>query len=93
MTIMLQNIMIIKPLRDNIYFKVEEKNTTSSGIILTGPDKQKTVFGEVLDVGPDVKTIAKGDKIIFANYAVSKIEIDGAPYFTIAEDLVIAKAE
>lgn len=60
----------IVAVREAIIFKVKnfEDTTTTSGIILTSESINKNdhhgVFGEVLAIGPGVKTCAVGDTIL-----------------------------
>ena len=84
---------MIKPVADRILIKrVENEETTKSGIILAGGAKEKPQIAEVLEVGPgeviDGKTekmyVKKGDKVVLNKYAGTEIKYQG-------EDLIIVK--
>ena len=56
--------MQLKPLQDRVVaIKEEPMETTKSGILL-GTAKEAPAYAVVESVGPDVKTVKKGDKII-----------------------------
>lgn len=87
---------MIIPLGDRIYLEVPEvSKETPMGIILVDVEKnkRKTTIGTAVAIGPDVKTVKPGDRIIFPNYAVNEIDIDENKVFTISEPLVLAKVE
>lgn len=61
---------MIHPTKDIVLVKVDEvKQQTSSGLYIKENWKTLPPTGVVLDVGPDVTTVKKGDKIIFERYA------------------------
>jgi chaperonin GroES len=93
----------IKPLGENILVELKkEDKMTKSGIVL--PDtanEEKPQEGLVKAVGkgkiedgkeikPEVKT---GDKIIFAKYSGTEIEIDGKEHLILKGDDVLAIIE
>ena len=60
--------MSIKPLADRVIAKKEEAiDKTASGILL-GNAKEKPNYATVESVGPDVKNVKKGDKIILTAF-------------------------
>jgi len=66
----------LKPLGKRIYGvirPVEEKKTTG-GIIVADKHSELTRVGEVLEVGPDVTKIKKGDKFLILFHAGSVID-------------------
>lgn len=78
--------MTVKPLFDRVVVKMTEvEEVSKGGIILTAASKEKPQFAEVVAVGPggerDGKTctmsVKVGDKVVVANYAGSKIKVDG----------------
>ena len=81
--------MKLKPMADNLLLKqAEAVETTASGIILAAA-KEKPAFYEVMSVGPDVKGIASGDKVVVGNYVGSDIKLDGEDYkFVKLEDVL-----
>jgi chaperonin GroES len=95
----LHSRMNIRPLYDRIVVKrIEEKETTSHGIIIPDSAKEKSQEGEVISVGHgkrldngtlaplDVKT---GDRILFGKYAGSETKLAGTEYIIIREDDVL----
>ena len=81
--------MTIKPLADRVVAKkVAAESKTTSGILL-GEAKEKPNLATVESVGPDVKTIKKGDRIIYREYAATEVKIEGTEYLIIkAEDIL-----
>lgn len=63
--------MELKPLADRIVaVKEQEVTQTKSGILL-GEAKEAPAYAVVKSVGPDVKTVKKGDKIVYKNYSTT----------------------
>ena len=99
LTIESDNIMNIRPLYDRIVVKrIEAKETTDRGIVIPDSAKEKPQEGEVLAVGrgkrlEDGKLVAldvkSGDRILFAKYSGSEIQLDGAEYMIMREDDVL----
>ncbi len=82
---------MLKPLADRVVAqKIEQKTKTASGLYLT-PKSQETPTGaKVVAIGPDVKTIKKGDQIVFKEYASTEVKIDNTEYLIIKEEDVLA---
>lgn len=81
----------IKPLADRVVAVREEARTkTASGIYLPETSKEKPVTAVVEAIGPDVKHIKKGDKIVYKEYAVTELKVDGTEYLIIREEDVLA---
>ena len=82
--------MKLKPMADNILLKQNEaEETTSFGIILATTNKEKPAIYEVVSVGPDVKGVANGDKVVVGNFVGSDIKLDGVDYkFVKLEDVL-----
>jgi chaperonin GroES len=87
------------PLHDHILVRrIEEQETTRSGIIIPDVAKDKPQEGEVLAVGKgkikddgkvlplDVKA---GNRILFGKYAGTEIVFDGEEYLIMREDEVL----
>lgn len=73
--------MNLAPLGDRVVLKpLAAEETTKSGIVLPGADKEKPQQAEVVAVGPgteDVKMEVKvGDKVIYSKYAGTEIKDD-----------------
>lgn len=81
----------IKPLADRVVAVREVAPTkTASGIYLPEAAKEKPVLAEVKAVGPDVKGIKLGDKIVYKEYSTTELTIDGTEYLIVKEDDVLA---
>ncbi|MCK4264981.1 co-chaperone GroES [Candidatus Babeliales bacterium] len=89
----------ITPLHDRVVIKrLEEKQTTSGGIIIPDTAKEKTQFGEVVSTGPgklsssgEVKSLSvkSGDRVIFGKYSGTEIKFDGTELLIIKEDEIL----
>ena len=81
----------IKPLADRVVaVRDEAKTQTASGIYLPDNAKEKPVLAVVKAVGPDVKGIKVGDKIIHKQYPVEEIKINNVEYLIFKEEDVLA---
>lgn len=81
----------IKPLADRLLAVREEAQTkTASGIYLPDSSKEKPVIAKVVAVGPDVKSLKLGDKIVYKEYATTELKVDGKEYLIIKEEDVLA---
>ena len=94
--------MTIKPLADRVVIKnLESEETTKSGIVLTGSDKEKPQTAEVVAVGPgglvdgkEVKmTVKVGDKVIFSKYSGTEVKVDGVEYIIVRQNDLLATVE
>ena len=63
--------------------------TTKSGILL-GEAKETPAYAVVESVGPDVKTVKPGDKIVYKNYSTTDIKLDDKDYIIVKEEDVLA---
>ncbi len=82
--------MTLKPLSDHIVAKLEKPlEKTESGILL-GEAKEKSAYAVVESVGPDVKTVKKGDKIFYKEYSTTEVKLDGVEYIIVKEEDVLA---
>ena len=82
--------MALKPLKDKIVAVVEKPlEKTKSGILL-GEAKEKPAYAVVESVGPDVKDIKKGEKIVYKEYSTTEIKVDGVDYIILKEEDVLA---
>lgn len=82
--------MALKPLKDRVVAKKEQPlEKTKSGILL-GDAKEKPAYAVVESIGPDVKSIKKGDKIIYKEYSTTEVEIDGTTYLILKEEDILA---
>ncbi len=81
----------IKPLADRVVaVKEAAKSTTASGIYLPDSAKEAPAYAVVEAVGPDVKGIKKGDKIIYKEYSTTELKVDGKEFLIVKEEDVLA---
>lgn len=66
--------------------RIEESNTTASGIIIPDSAKEKPSEGTVVAVSDEVKNISCGDKVAFGKYTGNEITLDGKAYIIIDTD-------
>src|SRR3977135_4280915 len=91
--------MNIRPLHDRIVVKrIDEQETTRSGIIIPDSAQEKPQEAEVVAIGHgkrlengelvalDVKV---GDRILFGKYSGNEIRLDGEEYLIMREDDVL----
>lgn len=82
--------MQLKPLQDRVVaVKEEPLETTKSGILL-GAAKEAPAYAVVESVGPDVKTVKAGDKIITKDYSTTNIKLDDKDYIIVKEEDILA---
>ena len=91
--------MKLVPLDDKVVLKkIQAEETTKSGIVLTGQDKEKPAHGEVIAVGPggvidgkEVKMQVKaGDKVVYSKYAGTEVELDGEKFLIVKQGDILA---
>jgi chaperonin GroES len=83
----------IKPLADRVVAVREVAATkTASGLYLPDNAKEKPVMAKVVAVGPDVKTLKVGDRIIYKEYSTTELKIDGTEYLIVKEEDILATA-
>ena len=81
----------IKPLADRVVaVRIEAAEKTASGLYLPDNAKEKPVAAEVMAVGPDVKGVKKGDKILYKEYSTTEVKIDGTEYLIVKEEDILA---
>ena len=82
--------MALKPLKDHVVAKKEQPlEKTASGILL-GEAKEKPAYAVVESVGPEVKDIKKGDKIIYKEYSTTEVSVDNTDYIILKEEDILA---
>ncbi len=91
--------MKLVPLDDKVVLKkIQAEETTKSGIVLPGQDKEKPAQGEVIAVGPggvidgkEVKMQVKaGDKVVYSKYAGTEVDIDGEKFLIVKQGDILA---
>ena len=82
--------MKLKPLQDRIIAVKEAAMTQTKSGILLGEAKETPVYAVVESVGPDVKTVKVGDKIVYKNYSTTDIKVEDTDYIIVKEEDVLA---
>ena len=92
--------MKLQPLADRVVLKqLEAEETTKSGIVLPGKEKEKPQQAEVIAVGPggvvdgkDVKMeVKKGDHVIYSKYAGTEVKMeDDVEYIIVRQSDILA---
>ena len=91
--------MKLVPLGDRVVLKqLVAEETTKSGIILPGQNKEKPQQAEVLAVGPggmvdgkEIKMEVKvGDKVIYSKYSGTEAKIDEEEYIIVKQADILA---
>ena len=94
--------MKLKPLADRVVIKsIEAVETTKGGIVLPGSAKEKPQVAEVVAVGPggmvdgkEVSMLVKeGDKVIYSEYAGTKVKMDGEEVIIVRQADILAIVE
>ncbi|MDO4979102.1 MAG: co-chaperone GroES [Candidatus Saccharibacteria bacterium] len=81
--------MSIKPLTDRVVaLKEQPAEKTDSGFYM--PDKESPAYAVVESVGPDVKNVKKGDKIIFKEYSTTPVKVGKDDYIIVKEEDILA---
>lgn len=82
--------MALKPLKDHVVAVVEKPLEKTKAGILLGEAKEKPAYAVVESVGPDVKSVKKGDKIVYKEYSTTEIKIDEKDYIVLKEEDILA---
>ncbi len=86
--------MKFRPLQDRVLIRrIESDEKTSGGIIIPDTAKEKPQEGEVVSVGPGLRSedgkvhpldVKAGDRVLFGKWSGSEVKLDG-------EELIIMK--
>ena len=82
--------MSIKPLADRVVAKKDAATSTTASGILLGEAKEKPNTATIESVGPDVKTLKQGDRVIYREYSATELKYEGKDYLIIKEEDVLA---
>ncbi|MEO1938380.1 MAG: co-chaperone GroES [Sulfurimonas sp.] len=76
--------MNFKPLGDRVLVeRMEEENTTASGIIIPDNAKEKPSRAKVLAVGSEVEDVKVDDVVVFGKYAGTDLVLEGKDYLVL----------
>ena len=90
------------PLADRVVLKqLEAEQTTKSGIVLPGQEKEKPQQAEVIAVGPggvvdgkEIKMEVKvGDKVIYSKYAGTEVKLEEEKFIIVKQSDILAVIE
>jgi len=87
--------MKLVPLGDRVVLKqLVAEETTKSGIVLPGQNKEKPQQAEVIAVGPgteEVKMEVKvGDQVIYSKYAGTEVKFENEEFIVIKQADIVA---
>ena len=91
--------MKLVPLADRVVLKqLVAEETTNSGIVLPGQNKEKPQQAEVVAVGPggvvdgkEIKMEVKvGDQVIYSKYAGTDVKIEDEEYIIVKQSDILA---
>ena len=94
--------MKLVPLGDRVIIKqLVAEETTKSGIVLPGQNKEKPQQAEVIAVGSggvvdgkEVEMQVKaGDKVIYSKYSGTEVEVDNEEYIIVKQNDILAVIE
>ena len=73
--------MKLVPLGDRVVLQqLQAEETTKSGIVLPGQNKEKPQQAKVIAVGPGTEEVKmevkKGDEVIYSKYSGTEVELD-----------------
>ncbi len=81
----------IKPLADRVVAVREEvASKTASGLYLPDNAKEKPVIAKVEAIGPDVKSLKIGDRIVYKEYTTTDLKVGDKEYLIVKEEDVLA---
>ena len=81
----------IRPLADRVVAVREVAATqTASGLYLPDNAKEKPVMAKVEAIGPEVKTLKIGDRIVYKEYSTTELKVNGTEYLIVKEEDVLA---
>jgi chaperonin GroES len=87
--------MTLKPIEDRVVIEIENETAEKNvgGIIIPDTAKDKPNLGKVIAVGTDEdlrKIIKEGDRVIYAKYSGTEIEVEGKKLLIISKNDILA---
>jgi chaperonin GroES len=81
----------IKPLADRVVAVREEVSTkTASGLYLPENSKENPDIAKVVAIGPDVKHLKVGDRIVYKEYSTTDLKVNEEEFLIVKEEDVLA---
>ena len=76
--------MNFKPLGKRVLVqRVEETNTTASGIIIPDNAKEKPSQAKVVAISSEVEDVKEGDTVVFGKYSGTELTLEGVEYLVL----------
>ena len=95
--------MKVEPLGDKVVLKrLEAEEVTAGGIVLPDSAQERPQQARVLSVGDgrlledgsrSPHQVQEGDRVLFASYAGTDVEVDGEELLILSEDEILAVLE
>ena len=80
----------INPLADWVVAEtIETEGKTASGLFLPNDAKEKPKVAKVLAIGKAVKSIKKGEHILYKEYSNTDVKVDGKEYVLVKEEDIL----
>lgn len=81
----------ISPIGPRVVAQTEKPEAkTASGIILPDSAQEKPKTAKVVAIGTHVKGVKLGDRIIYKEYSVTEMKLDGEEYLIVNEEDILA---
>ena len=81
----------LKPLSDYVVAVGEEAEAkTASGLYLPDNAQEKPKTAKVVAVGPNVKQVKEGDRIVYKSYSTTEVKVGKDEYILVKEEDVLA---
>ena len=90
--------MKLVPLGDRVVLQqLQAEETTKSGIVLPGQNKEKPQQAKVIAVGPGTEEVKmevkKGDEVIYSKYSGTEVKIEDKDYIIVKQNDILAVIE
>ena len=87
--------MKLVPLGDRVVLKqLVAEETTKSGIVIPGQEKEKPQQAEVIAVGPGTDKVKmevkKGDQVIYSKYSGTEVKLDDEKFIVVKQEDILA---
>ena len=81
----------LKPLSDYVVAVGEDAATkTASGLYLPDKAQEKPKTAKVVAVGPNVKQVKTGDRIVYKSYSTTDVKVGKEEFILVKEEDVLA---
>ena len=84
----------LQPLGDYVVAQTEEAEPkTASGLYIPQNAQEKPKTVKVVAVGPEVKSLKLGDRIVYKSFTSTEVKVGNDDYVLIKEEDVLAKVK